>query len=457
MGNSGKERILIVERKTMKDYLLVILSFILICVTLLSQTIEAFDLSNKEKALEALKTKDYNKAISISLQQLESAPDNYDFNFILSRAYAYSGHWDKALEILDKMLVLHPENTDIILFHSRIHARKGKFAEAETGFKKALALDPNNIEALIGVAEVNSWSKDLGNAIAIYQKILQFDPDNPEIYFRIGRVYLWDGNYSKARQYYKKACELDPDNIEYRRALKGAHPDFVDNYELRYQYQNQGFSDKRGNYIDHHLVFSIKISPDIGSLHLKYNQTQRYGEQDSQFGIELYPHLWQKAYGYVDLNFSPEAVHYPSTSYLFEVYQSFLQAAEISLGYRRMNFESDSVSVYLGSVGYYVGNYYPFMRWYYTPEDEGNNFSWFVNVRRYFTKDSYLALGYGQGSKSFDIITIEDVLVRKSWIFMAEWDWFFLKRIRVKIQFTHRNEKNGPTRNTLFVATGYRW
>ena len=432
-------------------------NFFVICFLLFPAIVSASDSIQKEKALLALRTKDYETAKKISLLQLESTPDDYDFNFILSRAYAYSGQWDKALEILDKMLDLHPDNTDLILFHSRIHAWKDEFAEAEMGFKKVLTIDPNNTDALIGVAEVNSWSKDYKNAVETYQKILQFDPNKPDIHFRIGRVYLWDGNYSEARYHYGKACELDPENVEYQRALKNAHPDFVNNYELRYQYQNESFSDKRGNYIDHHVVFSFKISPYIGSLHLKYNQTHRYGEQDSQFGIELYPHLWQKAYGYIDLNFSSKAIHYPSTSYLFEVYQSFLQAAEISLGYRRMNFENKSVSVYLGSVGYYVGNYYPYLRWYYTPEDEGNNFSWLVNVRRYFTKDSYLAFGYGQGSRPFDIITIEDVFVRKSWIFLAEWDWIFLEKIRLKIQFTHRNEKDGPTRNTIFVGTGYRW
>ena len=432
-------------------------NFFVICFLLIPVFLVASDSTQKEKALEALKTKDYNKAISISLQQLESAPNNYDFNFILSRAYAYSGHLDKALEIMDKMLDLHPENTDFILFHSRIHAWKDEFVEAETGFKKALALDPNNTEALIGLAEVNSWSKDYENAVSTYHKILQYDSENPDIHFRMGRVYQWEGNYSKARKYFRRACELAPENIEYRRALKSAHPDFTNNHELRYQYQNQGFSDKRGHYIDHHLVFSIRVSPDIGFLHLKYNQTQRYGEQDSQFGIELYPHLWQKAYGYIDLNISPKAVYYPRTSYIFEVYQGLLHSAELSIGYRRMNFENEAVSVYLGSIGYYVGNYYPFLRWFYTPEDEGNNFSWFVNVRRYFTKDNYLALGYGQGSRPFDIITIEDILVRKSWIFLAEWNWYFLKHIRLKIQFTYRNEKDGPTRNAIFVATGYRW
>lgn len=410
-----------------------------------------------EKALQALKAENYQMAINICKSQLEVEPDNYEFNFILSRAYAYSRQWEQALGSLDRMLEIYPENLDLLLFRSRVLAWKGDYNGADSGFIGILVIEPENREAMVGRAEIASWKKEFGDARDKYQKILRLDPDDPDIHFRIGRVYKWDGNYAKAREYFKKACEFDPENLEYKKALKNAHPDFTNNYELRYEYQNEGFSDKRGNYIDHHFVFGVKISPNIGTLHLKYNQTQRYGEQDSQFGIELYPHLWQKAYGYVDILFSPDAVHYPHTSYVFEVYQGLLHSAELSLGYRRMNFENEAVSVYLGSIGYYVGNYYPYVRWYYTPEDEGNNFSWFVNVRRYFARNNYLAIGYGQGSRPFDIITIEDIFVRKSWIFLAEWDWYLLERIRLKVQFSHRNEKDGPTRNAIFVATGYRW
>jgi YaiO family outer membrane protein len=428
-----------------------------VCLFCLSAKMMANEIGAKEKALQALNGEDYRTAINICRSQLESDPDNYEFTFILSRAYAYSGQWDQAFSLLTRMLELYPDNLDILLFRSRIRAWEGNYDEADAGFRSALAIDPENKEALIGRAEIASWKKEFSDAREKYRKILQLDPDDPDLYFRLGRIYHWDGNYSEARRYYRRASELDPENTEYIRALKGAHPDFMNDYELRVQYQNEGFSDDRGNYIDHHVVFSIKVSPDIGFLHLKYNRTHRYGKQDSQFGIELYPHLWEKAYGYVDLDYSPKAVHYPRTSYLFEVYQSFLQAAEISLGYRRMNFANEAVSVYLGSFGYYLGNLYPFLRWYYTPEDEGDNFSWTMNVRRYFTKDSYLALGYGQGSRPFDIITSEDILVRKSWIFLAEWNWYFWERIRLKVQFTHRNEKDGPTRNAIFVATGYRW
>ena len=80
-----------------------------------------------------------------------------------------------------------------------------------------------------------------------------------------------------------------------------------------------------------------------------------------------------------------------------------------------------------------------------------------MNVRKYFSKDNYLALGYGRGSRPFDIITDEDVRVKNSWVLFAEGDWFFLNKIRLKIQFMHRSEKEGLMRNSVFLATGYRW
>ncbi len=415
------------------------------------------EIGAREKAMRALEGKDYRTAIAICRSELATDPDHYEFGFILSRAYAYSGQWDQALEVLARLLVLYPDNADLILLRSRIQAWKGLYEEADAGFRRILVNDPENKEALIGRAEIASWQNDFGDAGEKYRKVLVLAPDDPDLHFRIGRVYLWSGNYSEARRYLGKACELDPDKVVYERALKNARPAFTNDYELRAQYQNEGFSDDRGNYTGQQAVFSIKVSPRLGSVHLKYDRTRRFGESDSRFGIELYPHLWKKAYGYIDFGYSPEAVHFPRTSYALEIYQSLLGASEVSLGFRRMNFPSQDVSIYLGSFGYYLGSFYPFLRWYYTPDDEGRNFSWTVNVRKYFTEGSYLALGYGQGSRPFDIITIEDMFVQESRIFLAEWNWFFWKRIRLQVQFTHRNEKDGPTRNAVFVTTGYRW
>ena len=427
------------------------------CLALFPDSAAAETTDLKEKAIQSLHAGNYQAAIETCQRQLEVDPENYDFSFILSRAYAYSKQREKALVLLNRMLEIYPQNLDLLLFRSRVKAWEGEYEEADAGFLQVLAVEPENKEALIGRAEIASWEREFSDAKKKYEKILLLDPDDPEVLFRIGRVYQWEGNYAKARQYYEKASRRDPENTEYRSALKNAFPRFMNKFEARYQYQNQSFNDERGHYLDHQFLLSMNVSPDIGAVHLKYSQTRRYGVQDSQIGLELYPHLWQKAYGFIDLNYSSRAVYYPRTSVRAEVYQTFLRAAEISLGYRQMNFKNETVPVYLGSVGYYTGNYYPFLRWYYTPEDKGANFSWSMNVRRYFTKDSYLALGFGAGSRPFDIITTEDARIQKSWILSAEWDWYFLEKIHVKILFTHRNENDGLTRNTLFVATGYRW
>ncbi len=434
-----------------------ILFVIIMCVVTISLEAGTNKTGPREKALQALRGEDFASAIQICQQELESEPENYEFNFILSQAYAYSRQWEKSLGLLDKMLGLYPGNPEIILFRSKVQSWKGDYNAAESGYKQLLVNNPNDVEAMTGRAEIASWKREYRKAIEKYGEILELTPESADIHFRIGRVYEWSGNYQKAKQYYRRAVQLDPDNTEFRLALKNARPLFNQNFELRYQYKNEGFSDERNNYIDHQFVFSLKVFPRIGSLHLKYNQTYRFDTKDIQCGIELYPHLWKRAYGYIDLSYSPKAAHYPRTSYLFEVYQGILRSGEFSVGFRRMNFEDDPVSMYLGTVGYFVGNYYPFLRWYYAPEDEGTNFSWFMNVRRYFSRDNYLAVGYGRGSRPFDIITREDILVQNSRIFLAEGDWYLLNRIRLKIQFQHRSEEEGLKRNSIFVATGYRW
>ena len=136
----------------MKNYIFV-LSLMAIGLAILTGTAPASDSLPKEKALQALRAQNFETAIKISLQQLESNPGDYDFNFILSRAYAFSGQRDKALDILGRMLLLYPENMDLLLFHSRILAWEGKYEAAESGFSRVLELDPENREALLGMAE----------------------------------------------------------------------------------------------------------------------------------------------------------------------------------------------------------------------------------------------------------------------------------------------------------------
>lgn len=411
--------------------------------------------SVKEEALRALRSQDYALAIKICRVQLGYNPREYDFNFLLSRAYAFSGQWQEALGVLDKMAVEYPGNTDVMLFRARIHSWQRDFRQAETGYGEVLRLRPGNAEALTGLAEIASWQGDYAKAISIYNRVSEQNPDQADLAFRLGRVYLWNGNYNKARENYRKALSLDPQNPEYERALQTASARWQDKYELRYEHQAESFSDGRKSYIDQRLALQLKLGRP-GPLILKANTTERFDKRDSQFEIELYPRLWRRAYGYLDMAYSPKAAYYTKTSYLLELYQGLYSSWEISLGYRRMNFPSQAVSIYLGSLGYYYDRYIAFLRWYSTPSDKGDAFSWTANLRRYFPDSSYLFIGYGRGSKPFDIVTIEDWNVTKSWVVFAGFDWSLFQKIRLQLNYTYRDEGE-LRRNLFYVGTGYRW
>ena len=121
-----------------------------------------------------------------------------------------------------------------------------------------------------------------------------------------------------------------------------------------------------------------------------------------------------------------------------------------------MNFTGQSVNILLGSIGRYFGQTIAFFRWYYTPKSEGEAFSWTINLRRYFTDSSYIYAAYGRGSKPFDIVSIEDYSVTRSWVFFTGLDWTIRQRIRIQLNYTYRNEGE-LRRNLLFVGAGYRW
>ncbi|MDH4270871.1 MAG: YaiO family outer membrane beta-barrel protein [Candidatus Aminicenantes bacterium] len=410
----------------------------------------------QEKAAAAIRAGDYETAIRLCHDGLRKNHLDYELNFLLSRALAFSGRWDEALHVLSDLALAHPENTDILLFRARVESWEKDYAEAEKGYTEVLRLSPDNSDALIGLAEIASWQEDFASALSIYEQIRRRNPPSADIYFRIGRIYLWEGNFAQAEAHFREAHRLAPENDEYGRALQKAKPRLLDKFELRYEHQTDSFSDARNRYLDQNLALQMNISKNTGPLVLKFNHTQRFGRNDDRCGLEFYPRLWKRSYGYTDLAFSPKAVYYPKASYLFEVYQGVFAAAEISLGYRGMDFDSEHVDQFLGSLGYYFGNYYALWRWYYSRENSGDRLAWLANIRRYFSAENFIFLGCGRGTRPEDFVTLEDVRADQSWVFLAGFNWYFWKQIKLQVYYSLEDEQ-ALRRQTLFVSTGYRW
>lgn len=439
------------QKKILQIFFISFLMMFLFSLQLLAQNEE------KEEAIRALKTKHFSTAIKICLKGLQKFPDDYEFQFILARAYAFSKQWDKADQTINQILKCHPENTDVLLLKSRIHAWKGNHSKAKKGFKHILSLNPKNEEALMGLADIARWQGNFEKAENIYLEILNRSPERADIYYQLGIIYRNMGKHAKAKKFLTKAVAISPDVDEYKNALRNIHPKFRDIFEFRYHYNIQNFNDNRKDYIDNQFNLYLNIQKIQTSVLLWIDQTKRFNTKDTQYKFELYPRLWQKSYGHFYFTYSPKSKHYPSSSYLAEIYQNFFTSSEFSLGYRKMNFTENHVSIYTGSLGYYWNQYYSWLRLYYTPEETGNSLSWTANIRRYFSTDDYIFFGFGFGSRPFEVMTADDLWSTQTQIFLAGFNFFVFRNLRIQFFYTHRGEKKGLKRNSFLMISGLRF
>ena len=436
-------------------------SILWLCLCLMTSGARAQERLDRDAALRkasaSLHSQSFSEAIKICREQLASAPDDYEFNFLLAQAYSYTGDWENAQRTADKLLVKYPENTDVILLGAHLKFWRNDRHGAEDSYRRVLRLRPDDIEAMLGMADVAASEGLWDDALGIYRQIVEHHPDAPQAYFKLGQFYQGRGDYQKARENFQMAVSLDPANADYRNVLRATSARLPKRFELRYQTMIESFNDGRKDYFSQQLVFQFQLPRNIGPLLLKYNHTQRFQIGDSQYGLEFYPKLWSKAYGYFDFGYSSQAIHYPRSSYLFELYQGLLTSAEVSLGYRRMNFPADMLSLYMGSFAYYFGNYYAVLRWYYRPGEETRALSWFAQLRRYFADRNFIYLGYGRGSRPFDVVAVQDLLVHDSWIFLSGLVWYLWDKVRLELHYSRIEDAHGPRRDTFFVTTGYRW
>jgi YaiO family outer membrane protein len=434
---------------------LVLTSLVLI-VVVLSPGLSAGDNRPFDRAQRALKQKDYASAITICLDLLVAAPGDYDVNFLLVQAYARSGERNKALERLEKMDALFPGNPDVLLYMARIRTWKGQYAEALALYERVLEVAPGNEEALVGTADIAARRRDFARSRSILRDVLEHNPNNADAYYHLGLAEQWQGNRGQARESFEKAVGLAPENDDYKIFLSESTPRMQRKLEIRYGHEIEDWSDGRADFQNDRLALHLGLPRNLGVLILEYNQTRRFGETGRRFGLEAYPRLWAKAYGHFELGYSPEAVHYPRLSTLVEIYQGVLSAAEVSLGVWHMSFTDRPVTVGLGSLGWYLGNYYPYLRLNYASENGNSAFSWVLSLRRYFSADDYVYAGYGHGTRLLEDLTLQDLLPTPGNIYLAGAVCYLFKNVRIEFHFSRTTEP-GLARNTVQVSTGYRW
>ncbi|MEX0274208.1 MAG: YaiO family outer membrane beta-barrel protein, partial [Flavobacteriaceae bacterium] len=116
-----------------------------------------------------------------------------------------------------------------------------------------------------------------------------------------------------------------------------------------------------------------------------------------------------------------------------ELYGNLPNNMELSLGGRYLDFPSSKVSIFTGSVGRYMGDYYVSVRPYYTPQSgKRDGLAGTLMARKYRDANTYLGASFGMGYMP-DLVQLRDVndeLLAETHLYIEQ------RRLELEYQFT---------------------
>ncbi|MXX21349.1 MAG: tetratricopeptide repeat protein [Cenarchaeum sp. SB0661_bin_35] len=94
-----------------------------------------------------IKKKDYNIALKVSTQYLNSVPDNPDVLFIVGSIYYMKNRHKAALPYFERALQIGRYDPEVLLLKGRCHKFLGDTKKANDCWQDILEVDPRNDEA----------------------------------------------------------------------------------------------------------------------------------------------------------------------------------------------------------------------------------------------------------------------------------------------------------------------
>lgn len=159
----------------------------------------------------------------------------------------------------------------------------------------------------------------------------------------------------------------------------------------------------------------LKRKGTYGSIIGRVTHGERFDTTGQQFEVDAYPRLGDGTYAYLNFGYSDDSI-FPRYRAGAQIYRSLPRSWEASVGARWLDFESDDVTLWTGSIGKYTGNWYVSLQPYLRDTEHGTSASANLLARRYFaTADDYFGFRVGYGENPEQDIFLGTDLQFQSW------------------------------------------
>jgi len=319
---------------------------------------------------------------------------NPDKAFKIARELAFNKHRAQAQDSLRLILTKYPNYHDIRAFLGSTYSWDGAYKKARKEFEYVLKRAPKRKTTWIAAINNELWGEQAQKAYELTIEGLKLFPQDKDLWFLKVKALV---NNKK-----------EEDALIALNLLLNKYPNFqkAKDYKssLKYQLSSNEIGLK-ASYEEYSKVFNLmqyyalsyNKQTKLGSIIARVNYANKFKSNGYQYVIDLYPRIKEGMYAYLSYGLSNSSL-YPNYRYGAELYTSLPKGLEASLGMRALNYGNGTTYIYTGSVGWYTGNYYLYIRPYFTPNDTGISKSGTFNIRRYGKDaDTYFRIYFGFG------------------------------------------------------------
>lgn len=320
----------------------------------------------------------------------------------------------ESLRILEQHLAATPRDVDARLLYGLYLSWEGRYDDARRELERVLAEAPAYADARAALMNVEWWSGRTDAARALSDAILVTDPGHAQA--RLVRQRL---------------------DARVRPWSAGVATSF------------DSFSDDRDAW--HEQMITVSRQTSAGAIVLRGSRADRFGLDDQQIELEVYPVFRPGTYAFIGVGVSRDHTLYPAQRLAFDLHQTLAHGVELSAGYRRLGF-TVPVNVYVGSGTLYRGMWmFTGRLQYFTARDQSGETSVQLQARRYFGAlgTSFAGAGYNRGLTRDEIRGAGDVARGGIDSVGAELSLQATPRLRVQV--------SGRTARDSRAATGTVW
>ncbi len=346
----------------------------------------------------------------------------------LARENAFAKRYEKAEEMLLYVLEKNPKYDDARTLLGRTYAWRSEYEKARKEFSVVLQNHKDDHEALDALTDVEWWDNKFKDLLTQSEIALKSYPSDERFMLKKARALhsLQDDN--RAMVTLNQLITLNPANAEATTLLKEIKSNRL-KYTVAVFYSHDSFH----KYFTGANYSSLQVArvSQWGTGVLRENFASRFDRRGFQTELDIYPKVTKNSYAYLNYGYS-STVLFPAHRMGAELFVKLPAHLELSAGMRYLFFNRTSeVTMYTGSLGWYVKNWWIAYRQYFTPgATKGAGLTYQFLARLYYknNRDDYwgfrYSLGYSPDERrlqSTNGYTPESIYNLRSGFFAVDW------------------------------------